>query len=313
MINLTDTNGLWQGRYDSDDPLDLRWHQQSRCITHESLHELKGRWILAGFQCDEGVRRNQGRPGARKGPIQIRAAASSYPVFDDKFEINDLGDIVCVENKLEEAQYRLEHLVNEIHKSGNKSLLLGGGHEISYPHYNGLKKSYPDARIGIINFDAHFDLRPVMDSIGPTSGTGFWQIAQQDDNFRYMVIGLQKRGNTKRLFEMASEYNVEMITQENLVETDTTILNKMIDDYVESVDYLYVTICMDVFSVAYAPGVSAPSHNGLIPDHRFIGMLRKLRHSGKVIGFDIAEVNPDYDIDNRTSKLAASFMFDWLT
>lgn len=312
MKILTDTIVHWSGRIDSDDFPDLRWHQRARIITQEQLSELDYSWVIAGFQCDEGVRRNQGRPGARKGPISIRTAAGSYPVFDDNFWITDLGDVVCEANELENAQTRLQQTVREIHESGNRSLLLGGGHEIAYPHFMGIKLAHPEKRIGVINFDAHFDLRPVQEKIGPTSGTGFWQMSREQYDFRYMVIGLQKRGNTRRLFDLASDLNVQVITQEDLEETDASDQHRALDIFVDSVDLVYVTICMDVFSAAYAPGVSAVSHNGVIPDRRFLGLLKKLKNCGKVVGLDIAEVNPEYDIDNRTSKLAASFLFEWL-
>lgn len=312
MKKLTDTYVHWSGRIDSDDIQDHRWHQRVRSISQEQLRELTDSWIIAGFQCDEGVRRNRGRPGARKGPISIRAAAGSYPVFDDNFWITDLGDIVCSGHDLEDAQLRMMYVVSEIQRSGNRSLLLGGGHEIAFPHYMGIRSAHPDKRIGVVNVDAHFDLRPVEDTIGPTSGTGFWQISREQQDFKYMVIGLQKRGNTRRLFDLASDLGVEVITQEYLEESGTSDLYLKMDKFLGTVDLVYLTICMDVFSAAFAPGVSATSHNGLIPDRRFLELLKKLKNSGKVVGFDIAEVNPEYDIDNRTAKLAASILFEWL-
>lgn len=73
---------------------------------------------------------------------------------------------------------------------------------------------------------------------------------------------------------------------------------------------LLLSIDMDVFGAAFAPGVSAASFNGLAPNAMFKRLLRHIVLSGKVGCVDISEVNPNYDLDNRTARLAAAFIFD---
>jgi formiminoglutamase len=75
-------------------------------------------------------------------------------------------------------------------------------------------------------------------------------------------------------------------------------------------DVLQLTIDMDVFSSAYAPGVSAGSFNGIQPNTMFKRLLRHIVLSGKLASVDIAETNPMYDIDNSTARLASSVIFD---
>jgi formiminoglutamase len=67
---------------------------------------------------------------------------------------------------------------------------------------------------------------------------------------------------------------------------------------------------MDVFASPFAPGVSAPSFNGIAPNAMFKRLLRHIVLSGKVNTVDISEVNPIYDVDNRTARLASAFVFD---
>ena len=86
------------------------------------------------------------------------------------------------------------------------------------------------------------------------------------------------------------------------------VSSKNLDEFIAQNDCIYLTICSDVFSSAFAPGVSAPQPFGLHPE---IGLklIKHIAGSKKVISFDIAEVLPRFDEDNRTAKLAAIIIF----
>ena len=88
-----------------------------------------------------------------------------------------------------------------------------------------------------------------------------------------------------------------------LLEEITTWINA----FAKNVDHIYVTIDLDGFSSAYAPGVSAPSPMGFSP-YIVLECLKTIIGSGKLISMDIAEMNPKYDIDGQTAKLAASLV-----
>jgi formiminoglutamase len=81
----------------------------------------------------------------------------------------------------------------------------------------------------------------------------------------------------------------------------------VVDHAVNQNQIVYVSLCMDVFAAAYAPGVSAPQALGITP-WQMIPALRKLAASGKVISYDLAELSPPFDIDSRTTKLAANLI-----
>ncbi|MGB6130062.1 MAG: arginase family protein [Psychrilyobacter sp.] len=74
-------------------------------------------------------------------------------------------------------------------------------------------------------------------------------------------------------------------------------------------DDIYVSVCTDVFSSAYAPGVSAPQPFGIHPNSGRV-LIRHIASTGKTVTFDIAEVSPRYDSGNITSKLAAILIFE---
>jgi formiminoglutamase len=159
----------WSGRVDSDDDYDaFRWHQWVAPLDLlNSPGEITGRLKFAflGLCCDEGIRRNQGRPGASKGPMVIRQAMANLPCrFAKEVRLYDAGDISCKDGNLEESQAALAQAVNKVLSYGCFPIILGGGHEVALGHYKGHDLYYRDRKvqpnIGIINFDAHFDIRP---------------------------------------------------------------------------------------------------------------------------------------------------------
>lgn len=308
----------WQGRIDNNDAKSFRWHQQVSAFNgqHCDTRQL----ALCGFACDEGVKRNQGRIGAYAGPAAIRKALANLSC-DEHFSFVDSADICCDDGDLEGAQARLAERVSELLLANHFPLVLGGGHEVAWGSFQGIQrffaaqaKSWQGAskpKLGIINLDAHFDLRnPVSEG---SSGTPFrqcqqWCEAHQHD-FQYCALGISETANTQALFEFAREHQVRWLTDEQLYDVEARSVQEFIKTFVQGCDYLYLTICLDVFSQAYAPGVSAPAAIGLHPVQgiRLIKLILNLCAQYNVVPLmcDIAEMNPQYDRDMQTSKLAA--------
>lgn len=310
----------WTGRIDSEDDFDsFRWHQWMKSIdlNDQNLKSYEGKlgFALLGFACDIGVKLNKGRTGAAKGPKSIRKELSNLPWQSSKdVEIFDSGDITCENCTLDEAQHSLSKAVEKILSLNLFPILLGGDHSIAFGHYKGildyLKDKNEEKNIGIINFDAHFDLRPYKK--GGTSGTMFNQIADLTDahdiNYSYFCLGIQKHSNTLSLFKTADKLGVEYILAKDIINMDYYSIIEKLDDFIKDKDHLYVTLCSDVFSSAFAPGVSAPQALGLYPDN-VLNFLKYLLRSKKVISFDIAEVSPRFDLDNTTANLASVMIF----
>ena len=283
------------------------WHQIIKVAHIKDLGLGNTEIGIIGYVCDEGVKRNQGRVGAKQGPASLRNTLGKLPIHFNTKEIVDFGNVICSGNYLEDCQKAFSRTISKLIKNKILPIGIGGGHDIAYAHFNGIKdalKLTPKNKIGIINFDAHFDLRPVEDS--PNSGTPFYQILKEHTNSSYFAIGIQQQANTKTLFEIAAKNKVTYVSNLDC-ETFTERLKEKLKSFIEKVDYLYVTIDLDGFSSAYAPGVSAPSPAGFTP-HFVFKVLENIFQSKKVISCDIAELNPTYDIDNHTATLAARFV-----
>lgn len=259
---------------------------------------------LIGFCCDEGVRRNNGRPGAAKAPDAIRGALAPMPWHGEEAAVCDYGNVSCMDSQLEDAQDELAEKVSDAYGQGSRVVILGGGHETLYGHYLGLRLHLgPDASIGILNIDAHFDLRPHDGE--SSSGTMFRQILEEDQNAGYFVIGIQRFGNSRSLFETAGEFDVDYLPEETVRQSDPAQLSRRIQSFIGRYDAVIVTLCMDVLDMAAAPGVSAPSPFGLDPAS-VRSVIRSACSHPAVRSFDISEVNPDVDEGGRTVRLGAA-------
>ncbi|ARK32347.1 formimidoylglutamase [Halalkalibacter krulwichiae] len=308
------TQDYWHGRI--DDPTDrrsFRFHQMIKLANLDQLIE-KGKtdrkaFAFLGFQCDEGVRRNKGRTGAKQGPIAIRKALSSLPWhFDEQTDVFDVGDVVCEKKEMEQAQAELGDAVHTLLRNNVQPMILGGGHETLYGHYLGVRKTLgPSAKLGIINIDAHFDMRSY--DVETSSGTMFKQILDHDDKCGYFCVGIQKLGNTALLFDLADEHHVQYVYDEEVNDNEITTTFKKLDAFIDRYDQILLTLCTDSINSAFAPGVSAPTPFGLEPK-TVRQLLRHIQSHEKTKSFDLCEVNPSLDEHNKTAKLAAQFIAD---
>ena len=149
---------VWSGRVDAGEgDLARRWHQLARPYA-AGLEPGVG---IIGFVSDEGVRRNQGRVGAAAGPAAIRKALANL-AWHQPLPLCDAGDVDCADGDLDAAHIRLGERVRQLRADGHFPLVLGGGHETAYGTWRGLAAAHPDKVIGIVNFDAHFDIREAL-------------------------------------------------------------------------------------------------------------------------------------------------------
>ncbi len=289
----------WQGRSDPEDgPRALRMHH---CVQAQAAR------AVAGFACDIGVRRNHGRIGAAEGPTALRRALANLAA-PENFAFCDLGDIVPNADDLEAAQGAMAGLLASSSPQHDRIVVLGGGHETALASYCGLRDAFPTHRIGILNLDAHLDLR-ALSSAGGTSGTPFFQIQALDPaRFDYVCLGVARESNTDGLIARAQAWNVGVVTDEALL-ADAHAADALIDALVARNDLLYLTVCLDVLPTSQAPGVSAPAVRGvpLATVERIIGRVLGHAARGRVALklCDIVELSPPHDVGAITARTGA--------
>lgn len=310
---------LWQGRTDPEPDSD-RWHQRIEPLTNNAVPGC----ALLGFKSDAGVARNQGRTGAAEGPNALRRALAPL-AWHRTAPAYDAGNVRCVDDGLEAAQQALADRLTSLLTAGHLPIVLGGGHEVAYASWLGLAQFFmpegPDSkniaskehvsktappRIGIINLDAHFDLRDPAHI--RSSGTPFAQIADKcqewDWSFRYACLGVSRAANTRALFTRAAALGT-LVREDR--EIDALRLDSIVRDmqrFIAKCDHIYLTIDLDVLPAAEAPGVSAPAARG-VSLALIEPLIEAVRDSGKLRLADLAELNPSLDIDSRTARAAA--------
>lgn len=301
---------LWQGRQDAKAFEYL--YQTVTCVDVEApaFKNLPAGPALLGFASDEGIRRNQGRPGSATGPDHIRSSLARL-ALPQAISLNDWGTVCCDDEDLETAQALLGKHVHRLLTQQHLPVVLGGGHETAWGHYQGIREYLGNQALTIINIDAHFDLRdPLPGQLG-SSGTPFRQIAQDCQAkqlpFDYHVLGIQPLANTRSLYQIAKHLQVAYLPAADFYAQGNKIALDHLDLCLAQERPIYLSICLDAFAAHIAPGVSAPQPLGLLPEH-VLPLLHRLRESQQLIAIDIVELSPPFDIDGRTAKLAAQVL-----
>ncbi|PKH05916.1 formimidoylglutamase [Moritella sp. Urea-trap-13] len=343
---------IWQGRIDAEDgEAGMRFHQKVLVADKDEQFttDSQNGVVLLGFACDEGVKRNKGRVGAVQAPDVIRKALANMAWHHDNpaamttnkntSTFIDGGNIYCNDTDLARSQQELAKHVEAALNKQNKVIVLGGGHEIAWGTFQGLsqhlqtvnqhfqstsvnKANVTKPKVGIINFDAHFDLRTYSadDKAFPTSsGTPFNQIAKHCQQlgweFNYACLGVSRASNTQALFTLADELGVHYREDHQLASYYLAERISELNTFINKVDYLYLTIDIDVFSACTAPGVSAPAARGISLES-VEALLQPIFNAtnsagqAKLLVADLAEYNPNFDIDNQTARLAARLTWD---
>ncbi len=272
---------------------------------------------LLGVPCDLGVKQGGGRPGTALGPDAIREVLSHYgtdynterDVDLSALKIADFGNLICDENSLKNTHQKLSEAVVQIVGLGAIPLMFGGSHDLSFAALRGLA-AVKKAPFGGITLDAHFDVRAVKNDC-ITSGTPFWNMLENIDEIQgehFVEIGINGLINAQEHFEYLSKKQSRIFF---LNEVRRLGMNKVMEKALQiaahETEYLFFSIDLDAIAEAYAPGVSAPSPEGLKPEEATSAAYLAGLHE-KTAYFDLMELNPLFDDDSKTARLAAALV-----
>ncbi|WP_206075719.1 formimidoylglutamase [Marinobacter sp. NP-4(2019)] len=301
----------WEGRKDTEEGPDaIRWYQKVSPSEMASSGSTVG---LLGFASDAGVRRNKGRLGAAAGPFALRRQLANLAWHsDENLSVKDFGTVEVDGDALEQGQEELASRIAKALPAVRRLLVMGGGHETAWGSFSGLARVFNPAttRIGIINLDAHFDLRMTGEQ-GPSSGTPFAQIAKQfgREAFHYCCLGLARTSNTHSLFKRADELGVSYREDRDMRVSDIPEVLEQVRAFCLGMDMLYLTIDLDVLPHYQAPGVSAPAARGVALEV-VEAVIDEVEHLAASLPrgmplVEISELNPEFDESGVTAKTAA--------
>jgi len=259
---------------------------------------------LLGFPSDEGVKINNGRSGASKAPgliFEELLKLTPHPAhFDRHFKLLKRTERLSLLSCTGDLKSDHERLGKSISNSLSEQVLpviLGGGHETAFGHFLGYAKS--GLPVNIVNIDAHTDVRDFKNGKAH-SGSPFQQAIEHQSGMckSYNVFGLNPASVS--IDHLAYVQNQGDAVFEHALSVDS-ILNRLnlFDE-----DNIMVTMDMDAVRQADAPGVSAPNASGISKED-WLKLAYGFGNHPKVTSFDLSEVNPEFDRDNQTVKLAA--------
>lgn len=266
--------------------------------------------VLIGIPTDEGILRNGGRVGAAEAPNEIRKqlakltpSASNGSISNLK--ILDFGNISgrTLEELHAEAQKAAARFISE----GKTVIALGGGHDITYPLVSGFHEGIAKKDFSLVNIDAHLDVRERKDGFHH-SGSSFRLLIEEKILLpkHFTEFGIQQFSFAESHLDWVKRKGATLQFYEDLSQKDVAAkFHSLLSHELP----FYLSFDIDSIRSSDAPGSSAPSPIGFRSEDALAICFEAGRHDTTRM-IDIVEVNPLFDKDSRTSKLAAR-MIAW--
>ncbi len=245
------------------------------------------------------------KPGSRFAPTAIREASWNLENYSLYFNFNldfaricDAGN-VNVDGGFDSILRNVEEFLSKVDLNRQIPIALGGEHSITYAVLKALGSKLDLSSICYVVFDAHLDLRDEFDD-NPFNHACTTRRVFELGVGRVIQIGVRSGTEEEKAF--AEENNIAVyysweVSEKIFEEIDDIVGDRMI----------YLSIDMDAFDPAFAPGVSTPEPFGLNP----MLMLKFFeRFSDKVFALDVVEVVPD--LDRITQNLSAKLVFEFI-
>ncbi|WML51327.1 agmatinase family protein [Neobacillus sp. PS3-12] len=262
--------------------------------------------------------------GASEFPDFFRRAWKGFSTYnlDEDIDLSDrtaldVGDVPMRVTDIKKCHQNIVEASAALHTHFQTSTIcgIGGDHSITAMMVKGLHQAKPNEKIGILQFDTHFDLRDMTDN-GPSNGTPMRNLIESGvvRGSNMYNIGLHGFFNTKDLKKYADEQAVNYITlgkarKKGIKETVLQSLEAL----AAKVDTIYLTVDMDVLDIAHAPGVPASTPGGMTTAELLEAVLAAGRHP-KVNAMDIVCLDPLRDSHVQpTVKLGTHVFLTFLT
>lgn len=238
------------------------------------------------------------RKGTSEAPDKIRQISSirdtysrdgvtslGMPMDGLKKKVFDYGNV---------SRNQIGDAISKIVSKSKIPISIGGDHSISVEIIRSISKKV--GLLSLVYFDAHPDF---ISSARNYYGSVFFDVLPYIDLKSSIQIGI--RSPEQEEIDNIKKHDLSVITpfdilKNGLLETEKKITEKVGKN-------IYISFDMDAIDPAYAPGVSVPVPMGL-RNSESVYLLKSLVRKG-ILGMDIMEVCPDYDIKDRTSHLAS--------
>lgn len=252
------------------------------------------------------------RKGASKGPDSLRRASNYYEFFErdgNRIPICPMSGtlenkkIIDVGNLSRDNLYKA---VFDIVSTKKIPITIGGDHSITTIILNAMNDSFEGEKISLLYFDAHPDfVSSTKNYYGSviTDSSGYI-------NFNKSIL-IGTRAAEMEELDNAKEKKLEIITPLDIIELGINATIKRIISKCGS-RKVYMSIDLDCMDPGVAPGVSVPAPGGLFPLD-MIYMIKKISENLHIVGMDIVELCPDYDLNQNTANHASRILMEMIS
>jgi agmatinase len=249
------------------------------------------------------------RRGASKGPNSLRIASNTFEFFErdgktipicpmkgtlENKKILDIGDI---------SRENLYRLVFDIEIAKKFPITIGGDHSITTIILQAIHDAFDGDKVSLIYFDAHPDF---VSSTRNYYGSVITDSSNYIDFKKSVLVGT-RAAELEELLN-ASKNKLQIVTPIDILEVGINRMVKKIVSKCQS-NKVYMSIDLDCMDPGVAPGVSVPAPGGLFPLD-LIYMVKKITQNLQLVGMDIVELSPDYDINQNTANHAARILME---
>lgn len=261
------------------------------------------------------------RSGSREAPDAIRRSffynTTYSPDFDvdiDVLELADLGDVDVSLMDLHETRRRATDVLRDIHELDVVPLVIGGDHSLSYTTVKAACMRDDVDRLGLIQFDAHQDLRHSHGG-NPSSGVQFRELLEEREELsgeNFAQVGIRGFMNSRTYMDYADEQGITVFPARQVhTRGIESVVSDALEIATEGTDAVFLTVDVDCLDLSIAPGTAAPSPGGLDAWEILTGVFEVGRNESTV-GMDLVEIAPPHDVQGLTSITGATILLHFL-
>jgi guanidinobutyrase / D-arginase len=267
---------------------------------------------VVGIPFDSGV---TFRPGARFGPMAVRAASrllrSYHPALDvlpfDSQQVVDAGDVACTPFSIDEAIAQIQEEIAAFGHRVDRLVSIGGDHTVALPLLRTVRERH--GPVALVHFDAHLDTWDTYFGAAYTHGTPFRRAWEEGLLLEDRSIHLGIRGplfSPDDLVDDAS-FGFDIVSSGDVLADGIAATVGHMRERVGDAP-VYVSIDIDTLDPGFAPGTGTPEAGGM-SSRELLEIVRGFRGIN-VVGADVVEVSPPYDHAEITAVAAAHVVFE---
>ena len=227
----------------------------------------------------------------------------------------DAGDANSVPGDIITSHQYIHDKVAEVLSAGAIPLVMGGEHSISLAIATALAEKHGPGSFGILHFDAHNDAAPNNFGLPISHATQFRRLIENGvvKPGDFVQIGMRGYWPNRSAYQWILEQGLRPHNMDEIIRDGfNAVLERCIAEAAEGPEKLYISVDIDVLDPAFAPGVCAPEPGG-IDSTQLLYALRRFSQQFEVIGMDVCEVAPAYDVSELTATVAHRCLSEVIT